>query len=65
MAVGTEELVLPLTCVPAHKVSPGPAVKRVRISYHLLEDEFFMPMYKVTHEESNVSSGLSKHGTRY
>lgn len=46
MAVGTEELALPLMCVPAHKASPGPAVKRVRISYHLLEDEVLRPCIK-------------------
>ena len=39
MVVETEELVLPPMCVPAHKASPDTAVKQVRISYHLLENE--------------------------
>lgn len=32
MAVGMEELVLLLMCVPAHKASPGPAVKQTLMS---------------------------------
>lgn len=46
MAVGMEELVLPLTCVPAHKASLDPAVKQVRISFHLLENEILYQRIK-------------------
>lgn len=39
MAVGTEALVLQLMCVPARKASLGPAVRQVRISFCLLQNE--------------------------
>ena len=46
MVVEMEELVLLPTCVPAHKASPGTAVKQVRISYRLLENELLYQCMK-------------------